>query len=209
MREQQEIQNSYDRVAEEYAAAFFKELEQKPFDRELLDRFAERVGRQGQVWDIGCGPGHVAGYLYAHGIDVCGLDLSPQMVACAQKLNPDIPFRQGTMLALPLPAHTLRGIVSFYAIIHLGREEAQQALQEFARVLQPGGFLLLSCHRGEGELHNEEWFGRPVTIDVTLFEGDEIERYTRQAGFVDIEIRETHRVGEHARSAIVRARKPA
>ncbi len=37
---------------------------------------------------------------------------------------------------------------------------------------------------------------------------DEYSRYLAAAGLVDIEITETHRVHEHAGSAIIRARKP-
>jgi hypothetical protein len=52
------IRESYDQLAEEYANHLFHELENKPFDRELLDRFA--AGVSGLVCDMGCGPGHVA-----------------------------------------------------------------------------------------------------------------------------------------------------
>jgi hypothetical protein len=38
---------------------------------------------------------------------------------------------------------------------------------------------------------------------------EEYERYLDEAGLVDVEIRETHRVHEHAAAAIIRARKPA
>ena len=58
----------YDRVAEKYAAAFFDELERKPFDRALLDRFAAAVAGRGRVCDVGCGPGHVGRYLAARGV---------------------------------------------------------------------------------------------------------------------------------------------
>jgi hypothetical protein len=51
---------TYDTVAEEYARRIGRELEDKPFDRALLDRFAARMAGQGDVWDLGCGPGHVA-----------------------------------------------------------------------------------------------------------------------------------------------------
>src|SRR5439155_15857605 len=78
----------YDRVAEKYAAAFFDELERKPFDRALLDRFAAAVAGRGRVCDVGCGPGHVGRYLAARGVEVFGLDLSPRMVELARRLNP-------------------------------------------------------------------------------------------------------------------------
>jgi ubiquinone/menaquinone biosynthesis C-methylase UbiE len=180
---QSEIQVSYDRVAERYAEEFYHELDKKPFDREVLDRFAETIGERSQVLEIGCGPGHIARYMQDRGPIMRGIDLSQEMVNCARGLNPDIPFVQGDMLALNLPGASLDGIVCFYTIIHLKREDVTHALQEMNRVLRPGGRLLLSFHAGEGELHREEWYAKPVSIFVTLFETDEMAQYLRSAGF--------------------------
>jgi len=74
------IRTSYDQLADEYARRIFNELYYKPFDRELLDRFATRVSGHGEVCDMGCGPGHVARYLRDTGTTVFGLDLSPKML---------------------------------------------------------------------------------------------------------------------------------
>src|SRR3954454_23213708 len=95
-----DVEGSYDRVAEEYALRISGELAHKPLDRQLLDRFAAEVEGLGPVCDLGCGPGHVARYLHDHGVQVTGLDLSEAMVEQARRLNPDIAFRQGNMLAL-------------------------------------------------------------------------------------------------------------
>ena len=54
------IRESYDRIAGEYARRIFDELQHKPFDRQLLDRFAAQIPKNGQACDMGCGPGHVA-----------------------------------------------------------------------------------------------------------------------------------------------------
>ncbi len=183
-------QSSYDRIAFRYAEALFDELSRKPFDRLLLDTFADRVREHGEVWDIGCGPGHVGRYLHERGIPVSGLDLSEGMIACARQLNPDMPFRQGSMLALDLPADSLGGIVCFYAIIHLRRYEAVAALREFWRVVRPGGYILLAFHGGEGEIHSTEMMGEPVDVTATLFEGDEMARYAHDAGFIDVDVQE-------------------
>jgi hypothetical protein len=59
-----DVQHSYDRVAEEYVQRIFDELQHKPLDRQLLEQFAARVHGLGPVCDLGCGPGHVARYLY-------------------------------------------------------------------------------------------------------------------------------------------------
>ena len=47
-------QTSYDRVAQEYARRMLHELDHKPLDRELLDRFAKQVIDKGRVADLGC-----------------------------------------------------------------------------------------------------------------------------------------------------------
>src|SRR5690242_6773406 len=89
------IQESYDRVADEYTRRIFNELEHKPFDRELLNRFAAEVRDRGEVCDMGCGPGHVARYLYQAGTKVFGIDLSPRMIENARTLSPELVFRVG------------------------------------------------------------------------------------------------------------------
>jgi ubiquinone/menaquinone biosynthesis C-methylase UbiE len=184
------IRSSYDRVGEKYAEEYFDELDRKPFDRELLDSYADSVRNQGAVCEIGCGPGQIARYLKDRGVNMHGIDLSEQMVSCASRLNPDIAFTQGNMLDLNLPAGSLAGIVSFYAIIHLKRRDMTRALKEMHRGLQPDGRLLLSFHRGEGELHREEWYGQPVPVDVTLMTGEEMTCYLQESGFSDVKIAE-------------------
>lgn len=181
-KQQSELEASYDRVAEHFADEFFGELEKKPFDCEVLNEFAKNARNQGLVCEIGCGPGQIARYLKDRGVDVYGVDLSLGQIKCARRLNPDIKFEQGDMLALDIPEASLAGIVVFYAIIHLKREDVTRALKEMHRVLRPGGSLLLSFHGGTGELHREEWYEQPVSIDVTLLDKDELTGYLKWAG---------------------------
>jgi SAM-dependent methyltransferase len=115
-----------------------------------------------------------------------GIDLSPEMVRVATRLNPDIPFQQGDMLSLTLEDDSLAAIVLFYSIIHIKREDVTRALQEMHRVLTPGGRLFLAFHGGDGELHRDEWYGETVSIDFRLFQGNEMSSYLEAAGFEDI-----------------------
>jgi SAM-dependent methyltransferase len=188
MKPRSELELSYDRVARHYAAEYFDELSRKPFDRELLDRFAESVSGAGEVWEIGCGPGQIARYLKDRGVRISGIDLSEKMVDAARSANADISFARGDMLALNFPDNSLSGIVSFYAIIHLQRSDIARALREMFRVLEPAGRLLVSFHGGEGELHRDEWYGEPVSIDVTLITHEEMLEYLRVAGFSDARV---------------------
>jgi SAM-dependent methyltransferase len=180
---QSELEASYDRVAENYAEEFSSELERKPFDRQLLDEFAESLRAQGRVCEIGCGPGQIARYLQDRGIEMCGIDLSQEMISCARRLHPDIPFERGDMRDLHLASATLAGAVLFYSLIHLEREDVPRALKELERVLKPDGRLLLSFHGGEGKMHRDTWYDKPVSIDVTLFEREEMTNYLEDSGF--------------------------
>ena len=72
-----DVAGSYDRAARAYAEHLCDELDRKPLDRALLNRFAEEVAGSGLVCDLGCGPGHVAAYLAARGVRTVGIDLSP------------------------------------------------------------------------------------------------------------------------------------
>ncbi|HEX6495921.1 MAG TPA: methyltransferase domain-containing protein [Acidobacteriaceae bacterium] len=206
------IRESYDRVAGEYARRMFSELDNKPLDRELLSRLAGAVNGKGEICDIGCGPGHIARFLRDQGANVFGIDLSLGMLEQARRLNPDISFRQGNMLALELPDASLAAISAFYAIVHLPPGAVPQASREMARVLKPGGLLLLSFHIGEETVHRDEWLDRPVTLDFRFFSPQAIESDLETAGLVIQETIEREpyapEVEHQSRRAYIFARKP-
>jgi SAM-dependent methyltransferase len=183
-----DLQAGYSRVAGEYAARIFGELADKPLDRALLDRFADRVRGAGLACDLGCGPGQVARYLHERGAEVIGVDLAPGMVAEAQRLNPDIAFQVGNIIALDVPDGAWAGIAAFYSIIHSLREERPRALRELRRVLRPGGVLLLAFHIGDQMVHLDEWWGEPVSLDFFFLDPAEISAELSAAGFVVEEV---------------------
>jgi ubiquinone/menaquinone biosynthesis C-methylase UbiE len=182
------LQAGYESVAEQYAQEFFDELTRKPFDCAMLDEFAEDLRGKGLVYDLGCGPGHVARYLRDHGVQIRGLDLSAEMVSVAERLSPDILFEQGDMSALQLTDNSLTGVVLFYSIIHIARKNVRSVLHELKRVLCPAGKLLMAFHGGEETVHRDEWYGRPVSIDFRFFREDEMVSCLETAGFGEIRI---------------------
>lgn len=207
-----DLQHSYDEVAEEYVARIYHELEHKPLDRELLDRFAAEVRTVGPACDMGCGPGHVARYLYEHGVNVCGVDLSSRMVEQARRLNLGIGCRQGDMLALDVADASWAGIVAFYSLIHVPREQLTLALQEFKRVLRPNGLLLLAFHVGKEIVHLDEWWGHKVALDFIFFQRAEMEGYLHATGFAVEDVIERppyEGVEAQTRRAYMFARTPA
>lgn len=206
------LQESYDRVAEDYAEQFFHELDNKPKDRELLADLVKRVGSAGRICDLGCGPGQIARYLRDCGGDAFGLDVSAGMVAVARRLNPDIEFVQGSMLDFDLPDDALGGIAAFYSIIHIPREKVVDALREIKRVLRPNGLVLLAFHQGSEIKHVDEWWGHPVNLDFAFFQREEMEGYLQAAGLVidEVTVRPPYEGFEFASTRVyILARKPA
>ena len=178
------VARSYDAVADEYTRRIADELAHKPLDRELLDRFAASVARRGRVCDVGCGPGHVARYLHERGVDIFGLDLSPRMVENARRLNPQIDFVVGDMLALAEPDASWSGAVAFYSLIHFPPAQVGLALAELARVLAPDAPLLVAFHTGDEMRHIDEWWDRSVSLDGYFFRPEWFGEQLSHAGFL-------------------------
>ncbi len=210
------VQETYDRVAGEYADRIFEELAGKPFDREILDRFARMTLPLGPVCDLGCGPGQIARHLHdgwhEQGLESIGIDLSPAMIAEARRRSPDLRFEQGSMLALDLPDRSLGGIAAFYSIVNVPRADQPQAFAECWRVLVPGGLLLVAFHVGDETVHLEEWWEIAVSIDFYFFQPAEVAARLTEAGFTIEEqhVREPYPDVEHPTGrAYLLARKPS
>ncbi len=144
---------AYDAVAVRYVELFRGWLDALPLDRAVLAAFAElvRAAGPGAVAELGCGPGWVAAHLRDLGLDVFGVDLSPVMVGLAREAYPDLRFEVGAMDALDLSDGELRGIASWYSVIHTPPEDLPRYLAEFRRVLAPGGHLLLAFFESGGD----------------------------------------------------------
>jgi SAM-dependent methyltransferase len=172
---------SFDAVAADYAAAFADELSGKPLDRALLGAFAELVP-DGPVADVGCGPGYVTAHLASLGLDAFGIDLSPGMVEVARRAYPELRFSVGSMLGLDLADASVSGLVSYYSIVNIPRSELPAVFAEFARVLVPGGVLLMVFQVGNEDRHGTEWLGHAIDLHVYRNRPDAIAELLAAAG---------------------------
>ena len=169
-----QTRTSYDAVARAYAENISGELDHRPQERHLLQRFAQRCQNLGAIADLGCGPGHISTYLNQFHPDVFGLDFSLGCLAQAQLRNREIPWVQGNMLALPLASGSLAGALGLYSLIHFDLLQVDCALAEMERVLRPGGSLVLGFHVGTNVEHVDELWGVPVNLDARFFLTDDL-----------------------------------
>ena len=101
----------------------------------------------------------------------------------ARQRHPGIPFHQADFRTLPIRDATWAGIVGLYCMIHLPPPDLQPTLKEWARVLKPGGLLLLAVHLGSEVRHLTDWWGQPVDIDFHFFEPAALSTAVAAAGF--------------------------
>ncbi len=149
---QDETRAAYDGVVELYASMFADRLERQPFARNMIATFAELVRATGnpRAADVGCGPGHLTAMLRDLGLDAFGLDLSPAMIDHARRAHPALRFDEARMEDLPVEDGALGGVLAHYSMIHTPPGELPALLAEQARVLAPGGLLLVSFFGTDG-----------------------------------------------------------
>jgi ubiquinone/menaquinone biosynthesis C-methylase UbiE len=154
--------SSYDRVAVAYADLARDELAGKPVERSVLALFASVV--DGPVLDVGCGTGMATAHLHGLGLTLSGVDLSPGMLAVAREQLPELDFTVASMLALPHADAAFAGVVAWYSTIHVPDDLLPTALSELARVLWPGGHLLVAFQVGDEPRHMTNALGHDIEL---------------------------------------------
>jgi SAM-dependent methyltransferase len=168
------------------------------------------------VLDLGSGAGAdvlISARRVAPGGRAIGLDMTDEMLALARSNAAEAgienaEFVKGYIEQIPLPDASVDVVVS-NCVINLAADKAR-VLREAARVLKPGGRFAVSDVIADSDMDDAtradmaEWTG----CIAGALERPQYEAALTAAGLVDVEVNETHRVHEHAASAIIRARKP-
>ncbi len=141
-----------------------------------------------------------------------GLDMTDEMLELARRNADDagaenVEFLKGHIEDIPVPDDSVDVVIS-NCVINLSGDK-DKVLREAARVLRRGGRFAVS------DVIADEDMDEATRADMAAWTGciagaltrAEFERSLTAAGLTDIEIRESHRVHEHAAAAIIRARK--
>jgi ArsR family transcriptional regulator len=162
----------------------------------------------GDVLDIASGDGVLAELLAPHANRYVCLDSSTKVVlAASERLRRlhNVEVREGDMHALPFAAEQFDLVVLMHALTY--SEHPAQAVAEAARVLRPGGRLLLASLARHEHRHAVEAYGH-----VNLgFSEKELQKFVAKAG-LDMTGCETvtrERRPPHFEVLTLMARKPA
>ena len=178
------VRELYEESADSYAEMMDAEID-LPVYSDILSRLAERIAdTAGTVIDTSCGSGHMLSrYRERHDPErpLLGIDLSPRMVAIANaRLGSSAEISIGDMRDLgAVESGTTAAVLSFFAIHHIGPEEVLAALQEWHRILRPGGQLVVAAWEGAGPID----YGDMSDVVALRYGKEEIAAWTRKAGF--------------------------
>ena len=139
------------------------------------------VGDGARVLDVGCGAGRDMAWLESLGLSLTGVDNSMAMLLQARSRVRG-PLARMDMRQLGLASGSFSAVWCSAALLHLGRDQAPQALSEIKRVLHPGGFLFLSVQHGEGEVWEASPYG-PGERFFCRYSRDELLRVLSGTGY--------------------------
>lgn len=177
MRE--DVQAGYNKVAEDYVAVTGGSSASKPF----LENLEDRLENGARILDVGCGDGTPVLDYFAGQFDVLGMDISREQLRLAAKTVPKPPLLQGEMTELPFRRSTVDGVVAFYSIIHVPREDHQAVFEEWRRVLRTGGWVLFSSGTEGWAGRNPDWLDSGVEMVWSYPGPDETDTALEAAGF--------------------------
>jgi ubiquinone/menaquinone biosynthesis C-methylase UbiE len=148
-----DVRDAWDEVAETYA----RRRDPDGSDAALIDDLLAELPPDPLVLDVGCGDGaRTLANLPAGSV---GLDFSRRGLELANEAVPEARLVQGDMTALPVGDAAVDGITAYHAVFHVPRDEQAAVYREFARVLRPGGAVLMTLPGGRFETVRRGWMG--------------------------------------------------
>ncbi|MHA1504006.1 MAG: class I SAM-dependent methyltransferase [Candidatus Heimdallarchaeota archaeon] len=133
------VRQGYDKVADEYLATRSEEDEEV----KLLPDFMSRLPEGSRILDAGCGAGEPITRILSEKFEVIGVDISRKQIEIAREILPQCEFVWQDMTTLTYPNDYFDGIISYYAIPHVPREEHKGLLENLHRMLRTDGLALL------------------------------------------------------------------
>lgn len=139
MNYKETVKAGYNAIANRYLAERTRDSQ----DVLLLNDLIERLPVNASILDVGCGAGIPIAQMLSEHFKVTGMDFSEAQIELAKKNVPNANFICQDMTKLDFPENSFDGICSYYAIIHIPREEHQSLLENFYKMLKSSGYALL------------------------------------------------------------------
>jgi SAM-dependent methyltransferase len=165
----------------------------EPYARDLIER-ARPIGASDRILDLGCGTGIIARVLRERlggAASIVGVDANTAMIEKAQSIAPELDFRVGNVMALPIADGSF-DVVICQEMLQFVPDRAA-ALSEVRRVLSPGGRFIVSTWRPRNQQPFHDALGRVAERHLGKsndkrwsLDGPGLGRALIEAGFIDV-----------------------
>jgi ubiquinone/menaquinone biosynthesis C-methylase UbiE len=145
------------RAWDDVAATYARRRDPTGSDAALLADLRDSLPPDPTVLDVGCGDG--ARTLANLPDGSVGLDISRRSLELARETVPGAGLVQADMTALPVATGSVDAVTAYHAVFHVPRTRQPTVYREFARVLKPGGTVLMTLPSGRFETVREGWMG--------------------------------------------------
>lgn len=198
MEKKEIVRKGYNKTAERLQEIFGLKKEKSDKSKLLAD-FISRIPLVGRVLDAGCGNGAYSHYL-SDKFKVIGVDISEKQIELARQNAPNAEFLCEDMTKIKFPDEYFDGILSYYSIIHVPRDEHYELLGNFYRMLKVKGVVLLVFHLiNDPESYAEDFFDGGVKMYWSGFNKKTNLKTLKEIGFKIIwskSVKESPKFGE-------------
>lgn len=173
------VRRGYDDVAERYAT----ERADGGRGMEILDHFLAPLTKPVRILDAGCGQGAPVLRQLSTTATAIGVDFSREQLCLAAKNAAGASPIQGDMTSLPICDGVFDAVTAYHSLIHVPIDDHRTVIDEFARVLQPDGRLLLSEGSDEWSGTNPDWLDSGVEMQWRITGAKTTREQLQNAGF--------------------------
>lgn len=150
------VREGYNKAAKGYHESRNEDLP----EYKLLTKFTSRIEPGSRVLDAGCGAGYPITKFISESFETIGVDISDEQIRLAKENVPKATFIRQDMTKIDYPDEYFGGIICYYAIFHIPREEHFDLLKNFHRMLKPKGVAFIVFSMGDDpEYINDDFFG--------------------------------------------------
>jgi len=179
MTDRNTVREAYDEMAEEYVEGYADDVRDDPLP-EPVERFCAELADDDRLLAAGCGAGDRP--LVAAGWAGVGLDFSREQLSLARE-RVSAALVQGDMTALPFAANTVDAVAALYSLIHIPLADHRTVIEEFRRVLRPGGTVLVSEGGTEWRGSNPDWLDSDTEMHWSMAGPEATREQLRDCGF--------------------------
>lgn len=179
-----DARETYNSIADIYYELFNNELQNKPYDLDILYRFCDSFSIGNKICNVGCGPTEdITNILKERSMQITGIDISERCIEIAKMKNPEVTFLREDFLKSTLEENYFDGVISYHSLMYTPLRHIDIYFKNILRILKKGGKVLLATKEGNGETISNKILGITVNQPETYFTMSEIKNYFNKNGF--------------------------